>query len=213
MTQEFWLLFVAASIPIHLAPGPNNILALTHGAQFGYARGHLGSLGRFPAYLTFFLVSGVGLGAALAASATFFILLKWVGAAYLVWIGIQVMRSAAPTVSADGSAEVRLPLTALWKREFLASATNPKAILFASAFYAQFIDPSSPNYALQFSQMVMVSILLEILAAGTYAAAGGRVGAIAKKYDLLGWVMKLSGSALIVAGMLLAVSRRPQTAP
>lgn len=209
MSLEFWTIFVLASIPIHFAPGPNNLLSLTHGAQAGYKSGHVGSLGRFPAFVVFFAISGVGLGTALAASATFFIVLKWLGGAYLVWLGIQLLRSTAPSVSAQQAGQCPT-LHICLKREFLAAAINPKAILFASAFYAQFIDPQTANYASQFVQMVAVSFTLEFLIAGVYAAAGASLMRVTRSTDVLKWLLRVSGVSIAIAGIMLIFSRRPQ---
>lgn len=211
MSAELWTLFVLASLPIHMAPGPNNVLAMLHGAQGGYQAGHLGSLGRYPAYLVIFLIAGLGLGAALAASALFFAALKWAGGAYLVWIGVRLFRAGAPlptkTAAPEGGS-----LSTLIRREFLAAAVNPKAIVFATAFYAQFIEPGRPGYAVQFASMVAVSLSLEFLAAGLYALVGARLGGLAERFDLMRWVTRLAGGSLIGFGVLLALTRRPQVA-
>lgn len=211
MSGEIWLLFVLASLPIHLAPGPNNVLALLHGARGGYRAGHLASLGRYPAYLVIFLIAGFGLGAALAASAAFFVVLKWAGGAYLVWMGFRLAMAGAPP-----RPEPRLPaeaaLRAQIRREFLTAAINPKAIVFATAFYAQFIDPAASGYARQFAAMVAVSLALECLAAGVYAFSGARIGSVARRFDLLGWITRLAGGSLVGFGVLLALSRRPVAA-
>jgi len=209
MSLEFWTVFILASIPVHFAPGPNNLLSLTHGAQSGYKLGHIGSLGRFPAFVVFFTISGIGLGTALATSATFFIALKWLGGAYLIWLGIQLLRSTAPSVSAQRTGQSPTAYVCL-KREFLAAAINPKAILFASAFYAQFIDPHTAHYASQFVQMVVVSFTLEFLIAGIYAAGGASLMRVTRSSDVLKWLLRISGLSLTVAGIMLVFSRRPQ---
>lgn len=209
MSGDVWLLFVLASLPIHLAPGPNNVLALLHGAQSGYRAGHLASLGRYPAYLIIFLFAGFGLGVVLATSATFFIVLKWAGGAYLVWMGARLAAAGLPataglSASASGSLRTRI------RREFLTAAVNPKAIVFATAFYAQFIDPAQADYAAQFAAMVVVSLSLECVAAGVYALAGARLGDLAARFDLMRWVTRLAGGSLVGFGLLLALARRPQ---
>jgi len=128
-----------------------------------------------------------------------------------VWIGIQLIRSSKSVAVPEAEAASSIKRLSLAKREFTIAITNPKAILFASAFYAQFIDPASPHYIQQFAQMVTVSIFLELIGAGIYAATGDRIGLIAKQFNILGWLERVSGAALICLGLLLAFSRRPQT--
>ncbi|MEE3102019.1 MAG: LysE family translocator, partial [Pseudomonadota bacterium] len=176
MSETLWIAFVLASLPVHFAPGPNNLLALSNGAAGGYARAHLAALGRLPGYALIFLVAALGLGAALSASALLFAALQVAGGLYLGWIGLGMLRAglrgrgrAAPATAAGAPARARA--------EFLTAVANPKAVLFATAFYAQFLTPDMPGYAARFATMAAVSLTLESLAAGLYAAAGAAVGA------------------------------------
>lgn len=213
MSPEHWGLFVLASLPVHLAPGPNNLLALSNAARFGYPAGHLGSLGRYPAYALIFLAAALGLGAVLMASSLLFLVLKLAGGAYLLWTGWKLFaaRQALPAMPGEPAGGC-VPWQALWRREFLVAAANPKAVLFATAFYAQFIDPAAPGYPLQFSEMVLVSLALESCGAGVYALAGAGVGAATARGRFLAWINRLSGAALMAMGVVLFLARRPTAA-
>lgn len=211
MSPELWLIFIVASLPVHFAPGPNNILALSHAMRHGYGVGHLGSLGRYPAYLVIFLAAGFGLGALLNTSPVAFAGLKWIGALYLAWIGYRLLRSAgAINTDLPGKRGTPLGLASFMRREFLVAIMNPKAVIFATAFYAQFITTGQEGFARLFAQLVAVSLTLECIAAGCYAVVGAKVGAkvggAAGKSGLLAWITRGLGAVMIGFGLLLAAS-------
>ena len=204
MSHHVWIAFIVASLPIHFAPGANNVLALSSGAAIGYRLGHLTTIGRYPAYVLIFLAAAMGLSAVLATSAWLFAALKLCGAAYLVWIGVKLWRS--PSADDFGGANH----TAIAKRiraEFLGAIANPKAVLFATAFYAQFLDPSQPGYWAQFAQMVCVSLSLEWLAAGVYAAGGASVHQSQKLASSLPAIQKGAGAILMLSGAALLFAK------
>jgi len=207
MTLETWAIFVPAAFALNCYPGPNNVLAMTHGARFGFATATLAALGRFPAFGAFVLGAAIGLGAVLAASAEVFVALKLIGAAYLVWLGVKMLRAGAADLSAD-TGDVRL--TALVRREFLTAITNPKAMLVFTAFFAPFVDPAEPA-APQILALGAVALALEFVAVALYAFAGARIGRIARGARGLGVVNRISGIALLVAGLTMAVASRPAT--
>lgn len=205
MSPELWLAFVAASLPVHFAPGPNNILALSYAMARGYRAGHLASLGRYPAYLLIFLAAGFGLGALLTASPALFAALKWIGALYLAWIGWRMLRSAGAVGSGGAPARAETPDFARALRgEFLVAIANPKAVIFATAFYAQFVTPGQDGFARLFAQMVALSLTLECLAAGCYAFMGAGVAGAAGRGRILAVATRALGALMIVFALLLA---------
>ena len=207
MSQHLWLTFIIASLPVHFAPGPNNILALSRAVTHGYWAAHLGSFGRYPAYLLIFLAAGFGLGALLAASPLAFAALKWIGALYLVWIGYRLLRSAvAPSVEGAGASRETFQLGRFMRGEFLVAIMNPKAFIFATAFYAQFITPGQEGFVRLFAQMVVVSLTLEWIAAGCFCLFGAKVAGLAGGTGLLAWIARGLGAAMIGFGVLLAAS-------
>lgn len=208
MTFETWAIFVPAAFALNMYPGPNNLLAMTHGARYGFGTALAASAGRFPAFGSFVLGAAVGLGALLAASAELFTVLKIVGAAYLVWLGWRMFRAGAADLELDGGA---VPLRALVRREFLTAATNPKAMLVFTAFFAPFVDPAEPA-AGQILALGGVALLLEVAAVAAYAYAGSRLGRFTRSPRGLAVVNRLSGGALVAAGLTLAFASRPQFA-
>lgn len=157
MAFDTWLLYLLTSIGLSLSPGPNGLLALTHGALHGQRRTLWTIAGGALGFTTVIALSLFGIGALLRASLGALTVMQWLGGAYLVWLGVQVWRSppialnlaaAAPAVSGG----------TLFRQGLLSALTNPKALLFFAAFLPQFIDPARP-LALQF-----------VLMAGTFAA-------------------------------------------
>ena len=173
MSLEAWLAFAAASAIMLAIPGPTILLvvsyALGHGRKTALATVSGVALGDFTAMTA----SLFGLGALLAASATLFTVLKWVGGAYLVWLGIQVWRSApvGDTLAVDTAPRTN---TSLFRQGLLSAVTNPKAVLFFAAFLPQFIDPARSLW-LQFVLMAGTFALVEIATELFIASAAHRI--------------------------------------
>ncbi|MCT8972519.1 LysE family translocator [Microbaculum marinisediminis] len=210
MPLDIWLLFVPACFAINIYPGPNNMVALGNAARFGFGHAFVAALGRLPAFALMIALVAVGLGVVLSASETFFTALKWIGAAYLVWLGVKMVR-APVDIAALANAAAREPVGRLAGREFLVAATNPKAIVTFTAFFPQFLTPGG-DYITQIALMGAAFIAFEAISIGVYAFAGGHVGRLAGTAARMRWVNRISGTALIGAGVLLALARRPETA-
>jgi homoserine/homoserine lactone efflux protein len=171
MSIELWLLYLVASVGLSLTPGPNGLLALTHGACFGLRRSVGTVLGGAAGFLLLIAASLAGLGALLAASEQAFTVAKWIGAAYLVYLGIKVWRSPAAIVAVGpGAADASGARPSdLFRQGFLVAVSNPKALVFFAAFLPQFIVPGLP-YWLQLAVLggtfVVVEILYELMLAG-----------------------------------------------
>ncbi|HEY9023020.1 MAG TPA: LysE family translocator [Burkholderiaceae bacterium] len=140
MALDTWLLFLAASIGISLTPGPNGLLALTHGALHGSRRTLFTIAGGVLGFVVVIALCMFGIGALVKSSVVWLTVLKWVGGAYLAWLGIKLWRSPPVAVEMQ-SGGVQASNPSLFRQGLLAAATNPKALLFFSAFLPQFIDP------------------------------------------------------------------------
>src|SRR5262249_38820004 len=118
MQLETFFLFAPACFAINMAFGPNNLLSLTNAARSGIAPAILAAAGRIVSFAIMIAVAGIGLGAVLAASETVFTAVKWAGAAYLIWIGIKLIRAGAPLLSDEDTAASlslrKLTLQELW---------------------------------------------------------------------------------------------------
>ena len=156
-----WLLYAAAALGLSLTPGPNGLLALTHGALYGVKKTAFTIAGGALGFTAVIALSLFGIGALLAASAELLIVLKWIGGAYLVWLGIQVWRSPAIGSIATSSRPV-VTRTAVFRQGFLAAVSNPKGILFFVAFLPQFLVTDSP-LVIQFAIMTLTFVGIEIV--------------------------------------------------
>lgn len=140
MALHAWLLYLVAAVGLSLTPGPNSMLVLTHGALHGHRRALFTVSGGVVGFTTLIGLSMLGIGAVLETSAGALTILKLVGGAYLVWLGIQLWRAPAIDLRVDAT-KVDAQGAVLFRQGLLAAITNPKALLFYGAFLPQFIDP------------------------------------------------------------------------
>ncbi len=159
MEFSTWLLYAAAAVGLSLTPGPNGLLALTHGALYGTKKTLATIFGGLLGFAAVIGMSMFGIGALLQASADLLTVLKWVGGAYLVWLGIQVWRSEPLGIASSEASPVSKP-TRLFSQGFLSAVTNPKGILFFVAFLPQFIDPNRSLFV-QFLIMAATFVFVE----------------------------------------------------
>ncbi len=205
MSGSTLLLFVPACFALNLAFGPNNLLSLTYGLQQGVRTAVLASGGRLIAFALMIGLTALGVGAVLAASEAAFTILKWAGAAYLVWLGVKILRaSGSPAPSLEPSPE--RSLRSLTLQEFWTAIGNPKAILIFTAFLPQFIEPRS--YWTSFALTGLIFLVLEVLAVLFYAVLGQRLRALSRNRHFVGWLNRISGATMIGFGVALLFTRR-----
>lgn len=206
MTLDDYLLFLPACFALNMAFGPNNLLSLLNGARDGTLRAVAAASGRLVAFAVMIAVAGLGLGTLLIASEIAFAVVKWLGAAYLIWLGIKLLRADAPAperMAATG----RQPLRTLIRQEFWVAAGNPKAILIFTAFFPQFVVPQ--DYAASFTLLGASFLALECVAITIYALIGARLGRYFRTARPFRWFNRISGGMMISFGLLLAAARRP----
>ncbi|CUA88932.1 LysE family translocator [Chelatococcus daeguensis] len=206
MNLDTYLVFLPACFAINMAFGPNNLLSLTNGAREGVWRATAAAGGRLVAFAIMIVIAALGLGAVLATSEMLFSVVKWAGAAYLVYLGFRLLRAGAPELTTLETS-ARTPLGRLALQEFWVAAGNPKAILVFTAFFPQFLD--SGNHALSFLVMGATFIALEVVAIAAYAAFGGRLRSLTRGRRALKLFNRVSGSLMIGFGIMLALTRRP----
>lgn len=196
------LLFVPACFALNLAFGPNNLMAMTHGAQMGVRFAVIAGLGRLAVFVPMIAASALGLGILLSASAVVFTAVKLVGAAYLIWLGIRLLRSS---VKADVEVPSQRSLSRAIRAEALVAISNPKAILIFAAFFPQFVVVDA--YVSSFAVLGAIFIGLEAIAIAVYAAAGRYAARFAA--TRLHWFQRVSGVGMIGFGVLLLFSPQP----
>lgn len=160
MDLNIWLFYLVAVVGLSLSPGPNGLLALTHGALHGRRKALYTVFGGAVGFCTVIAFSLFGIGALLQTSLVWLTILKWVGGAYLVWLGIQIWRSPPIDIEARASPTSRSGWP-LFQQGALAAVTNPKGILFFAAFLPQFVDPAR-SLLVQFVIMAGTFAVVEI---------------------------------------------------
>lgn len=211
MSLQHWLLYVSVVLAVIVTPGPSAALCLTHGASHGVWRATATVLGGMAASLSLMSLSALGLGAAIAASTTLFLAIKFAGAAYLIWLGIGMWRApAAPDAAGGAPAAAPAPRARwarLWRQGFLVGIGNPKDLLFFGALFPQFLDPAKPM-APQFAVLAATWLAVDGLAMTGYAALGTRIGPALRRSGAGRLFNRLTGGAFIAAGGALAVANR-----
>jgi len=191
-----WLLYAAAALGLSLTPGPNGLLALTHGALFGTKKTIATIFGGLTGFFLVIAMSMFGIGALLAASASLLTVLKWVGGAYLVFLGIQVWRSPALAISRDKVSG----RAGLYRAGLFSALSNPKGILFFVAFLPQFIEPERSLFT-QFVIMAATFLVIEFFYELTVAALADRItpwlARVGKNFN------RTFGAVFIAIGVLL----------
>jgi homoserine/homoserine lactone efflux protein len=205
MTLDAWLLFCATTMVLCFTPGPAVLLVVSIALTQGYRAGFGAVFGILAANALYFALSATSLGAVLVGSATVFRTITWIGAAYLVWLGIGMIRSstpaATPAVPAGPSGSA-----ASFRQGLITQGANPNAVLFFGAFVPQFIVPAAPVAP----QMIVLggsTFVIELVALGVYVAAcqGARTWVAEPRFATR--VRRLAGILLIVAAGRLAVAR------
>ena len=205
MALDHWLAFVAASAVLLAIPGPTVLLvisyALGHGRRSASSTVAGVALGDFTAMTA----SMLGLGALLATSAALFTVLKWVGAAYLVFLGIKLWRAPVAEAAVDAAAPIARP-GRIFLHAYAVTALNPKSIVFFIAFLPQFLDGTRPVLP----QMVIFEatfLALATLNAQTYALLASAARRTIRKPSVQRAVNRTGGTLLIGAGALAATWR------
>jgi homoserine/homoserine lactone efflux protein len=206
MTFSTWALFALTEGVLCLVPGPAVLLVIAQGLAQGGRASILANLGILTGNTIYFALSAAGLGAVLLASYEVFFAIKWIGAAYLVWLGVTAFFGKSSTLSVTAPRERPRPLKMLINGVVLQLA-NPKAILFFTALLPQFIDPAEPLLA-QFVILAVTSVVLEFLVLLGYGGLAGRAAVAAQKPELTRWINRVSGSLLVAAGVGLAAIRK-----
>ncbi|OXY82305.1 LysE family translocator [Oceanimonas doudoroffii] len=173
MTLDTWLIYLAACIGLSLTPGPNSLLALTHGALYGPGRTLATIAGGALGFIGVVGVSMFGIASLLTLASELLLVMKIVGGLYLVWLGIQVWRSPAPG-GGVGAISGRASPWVMARQGLLSAFANPKAMLFFAAFLPQFIDPAASLWG-QFVVMAVTFALVECLTECLIAGFAGRV--------------------------------------
>lgn len=206
MNLEIWIAFVLAAAIVLVMPGPTILLvisqAISHGRKAVIPLVAGVTLGDFTAMT----LSLMGLGAVMAASAALFSALKWIGAVYLIYLGIKLWRSN-PEKQDINLSGTRTSNRFLFKSAFVVTALNPKSIAFFVAFLPQFISSQSETFP-QFVLLEGTYLFLAAVNAALYAAFAGQLRDKLQNTKVRRWLNRGGGSALICAGLVTATLKR-----
>jgi homoserine/homoserine lactone efflux protein len=206
MTLATWITFFLACWAISLSPGPGAIAAMSAGLNQGFRRGYFTVFGLVLGIWTQVVIVVAGLGAIIAASNTAFMVLKFLGAAYLVWIGISQWRASDKPLVAATDAPI-LTRKQLIMRGWGINATNPKGTVFMLAVVPNFIDLSHPLIPQYLIIMMSLSFTDLVVMAG-YVALAARVLRALNELHHVRIMNRCFGGLFVVAGTLLASFRR-----
>lgn len=203
---ESFMLYLATVLVASASPGPVMLLAMTNGAQVGMRRTLAGIAGSSLGHLALMAVSFAGLSALLYSSAWLFDVLKWVGAAYLVYLGISLWRHTAVDIAVhDDNGRALNGAGALFMRAFMVAASNPKGLVFFGALFPQFIDaraPALPQWAVLAATFFLIDWYWQL----AYAWSGRRLvrwlGARRRAFN------RVAAGLFVGAGVLLSATKR-----
>lgn len=205
MQIELWLAYVAATMVVLIIPGPTILLVLSYALTQGRRVAVGMALGVALGDLVAITASLLGLGALVMASATLFSVLKWIGAGYLIYLGIKLLRAGPAQI--DLSDPDPKPVRQIFTHAAIVTATNPKSIAFFVAFVPQFIRPEAA-LAPQFTLLIATFVALGTANALAYALLADRLRRRIRKPAVLTWLNRLGGGVLVTMGALTATLGR-----
>lgn len=208
MPLDLWLTFVAASVVLLMIPGPTILLVLSYALSKGRSVALASAAGVALGDLVAMTASLAGLGALVMASATLFAVLKWVGAAYLIWLGVKLLRST-PSAGLDTITTGRdVTARSVFGHAAAVTALNPKSIAFFIAFVPQFLTPGAPLVP-QFAILIATFVALATLNALAYALLADRLRRTIERPSVITGLTRTGGVALVGMGLATAILRRP----
>jgi len=208
MNLHTWWLFVAMAFVVSATPGPNMLLVMSHSARFGWRAAIATMGGCMTSLLAMMCISAAGMGALLQAFPAVFDAMRLAGAAYLAYLGVQGWR--AQVVDRDDGPQGAAPeLVAPWqlyRQGLLVAASNPKAILFAAAFFPQFLDPAAPKLP-QFSILLATFSVIEVGWYLVYALGGHKLSHHLRRASVMRVFNRVTGGIFVGFAVLMAAVR------
>ena len=210
MDWHVWLAYFLAAWLIALSPGSGAVLSMSHGLQYGVRQTTATIVGLQIGLASILLVAGAGVGALLLASTTAFMVVKVLGAGYLIWLGVKQWRAPVDGAASDAAAPSEpagLSVRQRVLRGALTNATNPKGIVFMVAVLPQFIDPKQP-LALQLAILLVTTLAVDSVVMHGYAFLASRLRALMQSVRARKTQNRVFGGVLMGMGAsLLMVDR------
>ena len=207
MSLDTWLAFFVASWIISFSPGSGAIYAMSCGLNHGFRRGFIGTFGLIAGIMTALAVVAVGLGAVLSTSTHAFTALKWLGVAYLVYLGLKQWRAAPVPMAAVDRDAPNVNARTLMVKGWAVNATNPKGLVFMMAVMPQFIDSQAALWS-QYLAIAATMACTDFVAMAIYTAFAARVLAFFRSEAQIRFLNRLFGGLFVAAATALATFKR-----
>ena len=201
MSLSNLLFFAAMDVVLCFTPGPAVLLIVSQAMKRGFRRSLRGALGICTGNGIYFVLSAAGLGALLVASRTVFEVIKWIGAGYLIFMGLRMILTKKEEVPDEPRVAAR---DDSFRQALFVQLANPKAVVFFTALLPQFIDPKGP-IALQFFVLGVISTVIEFPVLAIYGFAADKGRAMYARHTR--WIERIAGGWLVAAGAKLAATR------
>jgi len=205
MQFDTWLAFCSIAFLAAAIPGPAILLVATNSLQYGFFRSLLAAAGNVTGLFVMSACSILGLSALVAVSATAFTLIKIAGAIYLCYLGVKLWRNGVALEDVKKGEDKSFSAWRLYSQGLLISLTNPKAIVFTSALFPQFVEVSQPLLP-QFSLLVLTLMVCSLMCLATYSLLSQKLKSGSKSYLSGSRLGKVFGTTFITAGGALALS-------
>ncbi|MGJ8626999.1 MAG: LysE family translocator [Sulfitobacter sp.] len=203
MTFDAWIIFTLFWLVFVTTPGPNAVNCITNGMTIGFRRAMVGVLAILTQALLFLLLSAVGITALITASPTAFAVAKFIGAGFLIYLGVRGWINAKRPVKID-----ERPASSVYLRAFAIATINPKSVAGYLAAFSQFVQPDVPIW----DQMLVImptALTLTALSYTGFTALGAGIGRAALGAVFNAWVRRVMGVCFIIYGVLLGTSSTP----
>ncbi|WP_295977751.1 homoserine/homoserine lactone efflux protein [uncultured Variovorax sp.] len=209
MDLQVWLAFLVASCVIAVSPGSGAVLSMSHGLSYGVRRTTATIFGLQLGLAVILLVAGLGVGAVLTASASAFMVVKVVGACYLLWLGWRQWRAPVAKIEGDAAEAAEPDLSASQRvlRGFLTNVTNPKGIVFMAAVLPQFIQPTRPLW-LQLLVLLATTVMVDVTVMHGYAWLAARLQGMLRSVRARRAQNRVFGGVLMAMGAMLFMFKR-----
>jgi len=211
MTLQLWGLYASAVVLLCLTPGPNSVLAIANGIQHGVRKTFFSTLGCAFGLVLLIGISMSGMGLILSTSETLFSIIKWLGAAYLIYLGIGLIRSKKSLIANThkvNRTKVRSN-TSLFLQGFLIIATNPKVLIFFTAFLPQFYVKEASLWS-QFVILAVTFVIVEVIVEILLALFSSKIATYGKSGKGLAAFTNITGGVFVLAGAYLLTMERPK---
>lgn len=197
------LLFLTTTFVVVLSPGPAAIAVSSEAASAGGKRSLWVILGIALANVVFFVLSGTGIAALILASHTLFLVIKWVGVLYLLYLGLSAIFSTSGPMRIEPSQASKRSNISRFLRGFVLELSNPKALLYFSALLPQFIDPAQDVFS-QLAVLCAITFVIDFICYSLYALLGVKSMGLGFRPNVINWINRAAGSLLIFAGLKMS---------